>query len=86
MELHEAPDDNPQFETYGVVPNEPHERIHHDRISKKYTDETQTELESVAIQPFVDEETPHGRMGVQIDPDHLDDVINYLEIIQMEIR
>lgn len=80
----EVEESNPQFETYDAIPNDSESKVHHDRVSVKFVSDTQDEVKSVAIQPFADEGTPHGRMGAQLDPAAIDRVIDALELIRMD--
>ncbi|QCC60252.1 hypothetical protein NP511_18010 [Natrinema thermotolerans] len=81
----EIEDTDPRFETIGAIQNNAENKIDHDRVSIKYTDETQSEVDSIAIQPFVDKNTPHGGMGTQIDPGRIGELIDRLEMIQLEV-
>lgn len=75
-------DGDPRFESVGAVPNTLKNDIHHVRSSVKYESDARLELQSIAIQPFVDENTPHGRMGVQLDPRSFDDFLSDLYVIE----
>lgn len=80
----EVEESHARFETYDAIPNDSENKVHHDRVSVKFASDTQDEVESIAIQPFVDEGTPHGRMGTQLDPAAIDRVIDALELIRMD--
>jgi hypothetical protein len=85
MDIEDIEDTHPQFETYGALSNETENNLHHERVSVKYTDETQEEVHSIAIQGFVDETTPHARMGTQIDPAKISQLIEKLELIEADL-
>jgi len=82
----EIEESHPRFETIGAIANNAENKIDHDRVSLKYTNESQSEVESVAIQPFIDENTPHRQMGVQIDPNCIGDLIDHLEAIEFDLK
>lgn len=59
----EVEESHDRFETYDAIPNDSENKVHRDRVSVKFTSDSQDEVESIAIQPFVDEGTPFGGMG-----------------------
>lgn len=72
---------NSGFETYEQIPDETQSKVDHIKVSAKMAD---GDLSAIAIQPFIDETTPHGQMGVQLEPGALDDLIDAMEFIRME--
>lgn len=73
-----------RFETVDVVHDGLDNKNHHTRVSVKYQTGSQLEIDSLAIQPFMDKTTPNRNMGFQFHPDQLDDLITALELIRYE--
>ena len=72
---------NSAFETQARIPDETGNKVDHIKVSAKISD---GDLDAIAVQPFIDETTPHGQMGVQFQPEYLDDVIDAMEFIRMD--
>lgn len=78
----EVDEGDPRFETADAFPDDLDNNVHHVRVSVKFASEARLEVKCIAIQPFKDESIPHGRMGVQLEPARLDDLITALELIR----
>lgn len=74
-------DTDNRFKEYARVEDTRNNKIQEIAVSAKFTDETQTQLDSIAVQPFVDETTPHGGMGVQVPPDVGVEILTNLELL-----
>ena len=61
-------DTDSRFKEYGRVEDPRDNSVQDIAISAKYTDKKQSQLDSIAVQPFVDDTTPHGGMGVHFHP------------------
>lgn len=87
----EIDNNDPRFEMYGAVGNNLDDRIHHTQVSIKFEEEAHNTPKLVAIKPFAKKDTPMGKWhpnsGVQLeaDPDLIDDVIDYLEIVRLQL-
>lgn len=73
-----------RFITVEALPHDLKNNVDHIRFSAKFQSDARLEIHSVAIQPFRDDITPHFHMGVQLEPEKLDDFITALEMIRHE--
>lgn len=83
-EAGELPETDDRFVTVEALPHDFENSTEHVRFSVKFESDARLELQSIAIQPFRDDTTPHFHMGVQLDPAKLDDYITALEMIRHE--
>lgn len=72
---------NSGFDTYDRLPDETGNKVDHIKVSAKLED---GDLAAIAVQPFIDDKTPHGQMGVQFQPAVLDDMIDAMGFIRMD--
>lgn len=76
---------DPCIETIEAIPYEGQShQVHHTRVAGKFASEEHSQLEAVVIRHFTDEETPHGRWGIQFPPSTLSKVETGLGILRME--
>jgi len=77
-------DTDSRFKEYGRIEDPRDNSIQDIAVSAKFTDETHSQLDGIAVQPFVDDETPHGRMGNQFPPEVWEAIVNRVEIALMK--
>jgi hypothetical protein len=82
----EIPESDGRFETVSALLNNTSNTVHHDRFSLKYGSTEHRNLVAVVVQPFVEPDTPHGRMGIQLDPGQISDYVTAMQELEFEVR
>lgn len=71
------------YQVRGRVDDPTERNIDHYAVSVRYDDETP---QAITIKPFVDEDTPHGRYGMEIPIEASEQIINEIEMAVLEVN